>query len=233
MSLLVTAPWTAKYDDPISVAAGEPVEIGRSDDEYPGWAWCTDPRGKEGWMPLAFLDATASPPVALRDYDARELTVVPGDRLTPLEEHAGWIRCSVGDRTGWVPASAAQDAELVDLCDAWLAAWTGDRPDHLLSFFAPDAVYRDPATRGPLTGHAALGPYFRKLLARNPDWRWTRRELIPTAAGFTLNWRAAIPVGDTLIEEDGLDIVELRAGLITPNEVYFDRVALLRAMSAR
>lgn len=36
-----------------------------------------------------------------------------------------------------------------------------------------------------------------------------------------------------MIEEDGLDIVELRAGLITRNEVYFDRVALLRAMSAR
>ncbi len=78
-----------------------------------------------------------------------------------------------------------------------------------------------------LRGHDAIGRYFRKLLARNPSWRWTRTELQPTAAGYTLKWRAEIPMGDRVVEEEGLDIVELRDGLITRNEVYFDRVALL------
>lgn len=120
--------------------------------------------------------------------------------------------------------------DLEQFCDAWLASWTGNDPDGLLAYYAEDAAYRDPAFPKGLHGHAALRPYFAKLLAANPDWRWTREELIPTASGFTLKWRARIPVGDTAIEEVGLDIVEMAEGRITRNEVYFDRTALLRAM---
>lgn len=119
---------------------------------------------------------------------------------------------------------------LEEFCDAWLAAWTGNSPETLLGFYAEGAVYRDPAFPGGLHGHAALRPYFSKLLAANPDWRWTREELIPTATGFTLKWRAHMPVGDAVIEEVGLDIVEMAGGRITRNEVYFDRTALLQAI---
>jgi len=113
--------------------------------------------------------------------------------------------------------------------ERWLAEWTGNRPEVLLQFYAPEAFYRDPARPQGLRGHAALLPYFQRLLAANPAWVWTVTEVHPTAKGFTLKWHATIPAGDALIEEDGLDIVEVSDGLITRNEVYFNAVALRAA----
>ena len=122
-------------------------------------------------------------------------------------------------------------AESETFCAKWLAAWTGNDPEGLLAYYAEDAAYRDPGRPGGLHGHAELRPYFTALLAANPDWVWTPEEVIPTAAGFTLKWRARIPAGGTVVEETGLDIVEVRDGKITRNEVYFDRAALLRALA--
>lgn len=120
-----------------------------------------------------------------------------------------------------------QDA--LAFCEAWLGAWTGNRPEALLAFYAEDAVYRDPGRPGGLRGHAELRPYFEKLLAANPDWVWKAVEVQPTSRGFTLKWHARVPAGAATVEEDGLDIVEVANGRITRNEVYFDRVALLAA----
>lgn len=121
--------------------------------------------------------------------------------------------------------------EAVALTRHWLPLWTGNRPDELLACYAEEARYRDPAKPDGLTGHAELRRYFGKLLALNPDWRWEAEEVIPTAAGFTLKWRATIPVGDQAIVEHGLDIVEVDGrGLIIRNEVYFDRTAWFAAM---
>lgn len=118
---------------------------------------------------------------------------------------------------------------LESFCDAWLAAWTGNRPDALLACYTGDARYLDPAFPGGLRGHAQLRAYFEKLLARNPDWVWKREELMPTAGGFTLKWRARLPDGADFC---GLDIVELRDGLISRNEVYFDPAPLRAAAAA-
>lgn len=115
-------------------------------------------------------------------------------------------------------------------CDAWLAAWTGNRPAELLRYYTRDALYSDPAYPAGLRGQEQIAPYFRKLLSRNPDWRWEAVEIMPTAAGFTLKWRATIPVGDTALTLFGLDIVELTGGLISRNEVYFDRAPWLEMM---
>jgi len=224
----VIKPWAAVYADPIRVEAWEPVEVGRADDDAPGWRWCTDPRGKEGWMPHAWVDESGC---ARRGYDARELTVAVDDLLTALEEHEGWRWCQARDgQTGWVPAAHLATTAMVELCDRWLESWTGGESERLLSFFAEDATYRDPAHPGGLQGHAELGPYFSALLQHNPDWTWRRVEFIPTGTGFTLKWRATIPVGESVLHEEGLDIVEVRDGKITRNEVYFDRAALLRLM---
>jgi ketosteroid isomerase-like protein len=114
------------------------------------------------------------------------------------------------------------------LCDAWLPAWTGNRPEHLIGFYSIDAYYSDPAHPAGLRGRAELLSYFQKLLARNPDWTWTLKEVIPTSPGFVAKWSARIPVGDEIREVEGLDIVEVRDGKITRNEVYFDR-SLLRS----
>ena len=106
----------------------------------------------------------------------------------------------------------------------WLQAWHGNKPAELLQYYADDALYADPAKRTGLKGKAQIMPYFEKLLAANPLWVWEPVEVIPTEKGFTLKWQARIPVGDTVLEETGLDIVELNtARQITRNEVWFDR----------
>lgn len=120
--------------------------------------------------------------------------------------------------------------DALDFCLRWLPSWTGNRPDLLLEFYAPDAFYSDPVCREGLRGRASLAAYFTKLLSRNPGWKWEAVEVFPHPEGFTLKWRAAIPAGAVTLTEYGLDIVELRDGLITRNEVFFDRTALLAAM---
>lgn len=116
--------------------------------------------------------------------------------------------------------------ESLRFCRPWLAAWTGNRPELLLQFYAPDAFYADPARRGGLKGHEEIGPYFQKLLAKNPDWTWEAEEVVPTAKGFLLRWRARIPTEGATVEVEGVDLLELRDGRIIRNEVFFDRTAL-------
>ncbi len=58
--------------------------------------------------------------------------------------------------------------------DRWLPAWSGNRPEHLASFYSFDAFYRDPAVPGGRHGRSELLQYFRALLARNPDWQCDR-----------------------------------------------------------
>ncbi len=117
--------------------------------------------------------------------------------------------------------------------EKWLPAWTGNRPELLASFYSEDAFYSDPAVPQGIRSRAAVLAYFRKLLARNPDWVWTYRGSIPLADGFLNQWHAVIPVGERTIEVDGVCTVQLRNGLIYSNEVFFDRAELLRAIGEK
>ncbi len=123
-----------------------------------------------------------------------------------------------------------QEAEA--LAEKWLPLWTGNQPEALAAVYSENVFYRDPAKPEGIKGRPALLGYFRKLLAANPHWRWFAVELIPTEKGVTAKWRAEIPVAEELVEEYGLDIVEVdNDGLICRNEVYFDRAALLAAIA--
>lgn len=132
--------------------------------------------------------------------------------------------------------------ELHTWCQRWLDDWTGNRPHDLISWYTDDAVYIDPARsedpndperNGGLRGKDQLLAYFTKLLGANPEWAWTVEELMPTEKGFTLKWKAAIPTPQGQMTFFGLDIVELRDGKISRNEVYFDRSEWLRRMSGK
>ena len=118
------------------------------------------------------------------------------------------------------------DAKL--LCDSWLPAWTGgkDSVEGLLSHYAEDSFYLDPANPEGIKGRQKLRIYFRKLLEKNPHWKWAAEEIIPTERGFVLKWLAQIPAGTQMIAVKGLDIVEVNNNLISRNEVYFDRTSL-------
>ena len=113
----------------------------------------------------------------------------------------------------------------------WLPAWSGNRPELLASFYTDDAFYADPGLPGGVRGRDALLAYFTKLLARFPDWVWTHRGSLPLADGFLNRWHASIPVGDRVVEVDGVCTVQLRDGRIYSNEVFFDRSELAAALA--
>ena len=121
-------------------------------------------------------------------------------------------------------------AEILDFCHKWLPAWEGNRPEDLIGFYSHDASYIDPANKGGLKGHDQILPYFKKLLAANPNWKWEPVEVFPTDIGFVAKWKATIPIGAELITEYGMDIVEVKQGKIARNEVYFDCSNVLEAL---
>ncbi|MGH2484388.1 MAG: SH3 domain-containing protein [Ktedonobacterales bacterium] len=105
----VTANYEAQYADPITFTRGE--EIAVTDREEPWrdnpdwlWVWCTDARGKSGWVPKGYVERRGATGVGLRDYSAVELSVTAGELLTVEDEAAGWLLCATeGGRRGWVP----------------------------------------------------------------------------------------------------------------------------------
>ena len=110
------------------------------------------------------------------------------------------------------------------VCDKWLSTWTGTDVSALLSFYTADAFYLDPANPDGIKGHKEMRGYFEKLLSRNPDWKWETVEIFNTDKGFTLKWKATIPVKNTRLTLYGLDILEMSGNKICRNEVYFDRI---------
>ena len=117
------------------------------------------------------------------------------------------------------------------LCQRWLPLWTGNQPERLVEVYSEDVFYRDPAKPDGIQGKADLLSYLRKLLAAFPDWVWEADDVFPIDGGFALRWKATIPVGNSVVQETGMDLVLVRDGKVIRNEVYFDRAALLAAMS--
>lgn len=117
--------------------------------------------------------------------------------------------------------------EARDFASRWLPAWTGNDPERLASFYSEDCFYLDPGVPNGLRGRDAFLSYLRKLLARYPDWIWTQIEAIPMECGFLNKWHAKIPDAGRTVEVTGVCLVQLDAeGLISRNEVYFDRTVM-------
>jgi hypothetical protein len=123
--------------------------------------------------------------------------------------------------------------ELEVFCEEWLAAWTGNDPDTLLSYYHKDAMYTDPAHRKGLKGHEEIRRYFVKLLDVYRDWKWQPIEVFPIKTGAIVKWECHIPLGPEVIHELGLDIVEIEGRKIVRNEVYFDRTRLLASVEKK
>lgn len=111
----------------------------------------------------------------------------------------------------------------------WLPAWTGNHPELLASFYSLDAYYWDGSIKDGLHGREAILGYFRKLLRQNPDWIWTQIDAVPMEGGFLNKWHATIPVGSKIIECVGVCTVEMKGGLISRNETYFDKSEWIQA----
>lgn len=111
---------------------------------------------------------------------------------------------------------------LQSFTEKWLSSWTGNQPEILLDFYSEDAFYSNPSNLNGLKGKEQLFVYFKKLLQRNPNWKWTIEEIFRTEKGFTLKLKAEIPVELENLIIYGLDIVEMTNDKISRNEVYFD-----------
>ncbi|GCE21269.1 SRPBCC family protein [Dictyobacter kobayashii] len=97
--------------DPFEVRAGESFEVSGKVDAWDGnsdwiWIWCTDPRGKSGWVSKNMIDfhADGKTGSARSAYTARELTVSVGNELMGDQADSGWLWCTNRQgENGWVP----------------------------------------------------------------------------------------------------------------------------------
>jgi homoserine O-acetyltransferase len=107
MYLRVKEAWETKYLEPISFAAGEPLTLGRWDEEYPGWVWTTTADGNAGWAPEQRIEILADGVGRGKAaYTARELDTAVGDTVAVVHtlNDWAWVRDSRGHE-GWVPAA--------------------------------------------------------------------------------------------------------------------------------
>jgi hypothetical protein len=108
---IMTKDYAAQYSDPITLAQGEAAMLdGRAEpwEDNPAWIWVwgENAAGKGGWIPRPLLRIEGSQGVALEDYDAHELSVAAGERVSALREVCGWAWCVAdANRSGWVPLS--------------------------------------------------------------------------------------------------------------------------------
>ena len=101
--------YTAQYRDPITVRAGDAVQVGRDDPEFPGWRWCTGPDGRQGWVPEELFEGEGATATMRRDYTARELDVRVGAQVSLGEARHGWVWATDGEgRSGWIPVSCLE-----------------------------------------------------------------------------------------------------------------------------
>jgi hypothetical protein len=84
--------------------AGERLQMGRTDDEWPGWVWCVSAEGAGSWVPETYLAVEGQEAWLLVDYDATELTVGAGEQLAlHYEVNGWWWATDERGNEGWVP----------------------------------------------------------------------------------------------------------------------------------
>ena len=120
-----------------------------------------------------------------------------------------------------------------EFCEKWLDAWTGNRPEYLISFYSDGAFYSDPYIPQGLKGKEQLLGYFRKLISIYPNWKYEYVEIFPTKNGFTLKWKLSIPINNETVVDYGVDIVEISNDKIIRNEVYFDTARMMKAIKEK
>lgn len=107
----VLADYQAEYPDPISVSAGEIFQVSEKVSFWNSnpdwvWVWCTDQRGKQGWVPktVITLNSDGRTGTVCYPYTARELTIAAGEELVAHQEESGWLWCTNQQgKSGWVP----------------------------------------------------------------------------------------------------------------------------------
>ena len=97
---------TSEFSIPLTIMKDDTIEGERRETEWGGWLWCKNDVDIFGWVPEPYLKKLPEDRkyIALRDYNAIELSVDIGQELMVLDEASSWawVRTSQGDE-GWVP----------------------------------------------------------------------------------------------------------------------------------
>jgi ketosteroid isomerase-like protein len=110
----------------------------------------------------------------------------------------------------------------------WLKAWSDKNVDELVMFYSPDTRYFDPQTPDGLSGREALRAYLTKLFAETPPMHYEPHETWTMHNGYAGRWYCTVSLpdgGKSYLR--GFDLVVLKDGLISLNEVYVHPVATL------
>jgi steroid delta-isomerase-like uncharacterized protein len=139
---------------------------------------------------------------------------------------------AAGEIGGSVPLT---DEFAREFADRWQVAWNGRRPEEVTALCTDDVVWDDPLTERPEHGKAAVAEYLESVWRTFPDlqftwpegpycsfdgtrlachWSVTGTMLGPADPGFA-------PTGRS-IEADGVDLLELRDGLVCNYVGFFD-----------
>ncbi len=108
---IVATDYNPQYPDPISVNAGEIFHVSDKVESWNNnpnwlWVWCTDQRGKSGWVPrnIIVYNADGVSGTVRNPYDATELAVAAGEAVVVYQEESGWFWCTnLAGASGWVP----------------------------------------------------------------------------------------------------------------------------------
>jgi hypothetical protein len=96
----------------IHIRPGDVVGVGHRNQQYPEFLWCGSEDGHQGWVAESYLEMTSEKEaIALREYDAAQLTVVEDELLDVLDQQGAFVLCrNAAGAQGWVPASILEDA---------------------------------------------------------------------------------------------------------------------------
>ena len=113
MAAEVIQSWHVSRPIVVELRAGEIVRIGRRNEQWAAWMWCTGSSGKGCWVPENYLTAHDDGLTGwlTRDYCSAELEIEAGEWLSlHLEEGGWWFACNASGASGWVPASHIRTA---------------------------------------------------------------------------------------------------------------------------
>jgi hypothetical protein len=103
----------SNYPNPVEFKANDILEIGREDEEYPGWIRVKSPDGNEGWAPMGHIEILndSIQGIAKANYCARELDVKVGEKLQIENTLCGWhYATNSRSESGWVPQECVRSA---------------------------------------------------------------------------------------------------------------------------
>ncbi len=112
---------------------------------------------------------------------------------------------------------------------AFAEAWRNPTPEALVALLHPDVVLLQPH-RSPIRGRAAALADFRRLFT----WLRGLHGVVERSSGddriVFIEWQMVLPIGHDTVSIPAVDRFRLEGGLGIERAVYFDQLALVRAL---